>query len=352
MATGPFVVNTNAKAPYCEYRKWYRSKRVNGVLVLENNPFVSAKVSLTNRTAQNDGALGNTMGNSGLAYYYTEPRTAVSAFGPTLYAKAYDRFADKIWGDAQAALAVDIGERRETLAMLTDTLGRLYKAVVLTRKRRFSDAMRALSAVPPGKKWRPSEEFFSNWMALRYGWIPTLGSVHSLCEALAQPIKGKTGVSRGSCNGTFSEDKWDQWGYHRYKRDYSIHVHVQGRVEISDSRLASLNQYGLLNPAAVAWELVSKSFVVGWFLPIGDIIADQTRFVGLKIVEGCVVYRISGEDEMYLWGPPFPKYTSYLKERQPFTTFPPIPSRFALSNGMNPKRCMDALALLVGALRH
>lgn len=348
MATGPFQVFSNGSGANFGINKvWYRSNRLpDGTLVLENNPFVYSRCTVKNGRDY----LGAPLGNYGLSWHHAQPSGAMGVANPAAYASAYDRFADKAWGSAQATLAVDFAERNETLRMLGDSINRLYRAAVLTRKRRFREAMRALSAQPPGRKFKPSDEFFANWMALRYGWIPTLGSVHSLCEVLANPITSKSGLCRGSVNGSY-EYQTINHGYLDYSGKWEYHVHVQGRVAISDPRLAGLNQYGLLNPLAVAWELVSKSFVVGWFLPIGDILADQTRFVGLSITEGCVVHRLRGEDFVYWTGFPYPTYTSHLKERQPFSGDPPTPSRLLAGKGLNAIRVMDSLALLTGALR-
>lgn len=346
MPTGPFYdVQNNAGSAFGFYKMSYRSDRdADGNLILGNNPFILAR---TVHEKFNGSIDSSPLGTNGLAYFYLDPQSAQNWCGTETYTKAYDRFADKVWGDAQLLLAVDLAERGETLAMLGNALRRLAEAAYLIRHRKFKRAMRALRATPPGKDFKPSDEFFANWMALRYGWGPTLGSVHSLCEVLANPIKGKTGLRvSGSATNKFSQTVYNRWTWLVDRQsDWTIHVRISGKVEISDPRLASLNQYGLVNPAVIAWELVSKSFVVGWFLPIGDILADLTRFVGLDFTQASVSYRITGVDSY--WNNT-EVYTTGLKQRMPFEGAPPIPKRFILGNGLNPKRCLDSLALLVG----
>lgn len=351
MATGPFITQEGPTGgSFGNYQSTYRSARnANGDLVLENNPYIRSRT-----VVKNNRSWSPPLGTEGLAYYYSRPKDVLSEKGGAdAYTKAYDRFADGVWGDAQLLLAVDYAERGETLKMLGDALLRLAKAAYLVRHRQFKEAMKALRATKPGKDFKPSEEFFANWMALRYGWGPTLGSIHSLCEVLAKPINGKNGLRvSASAKSSYKYQTIDAWTFAiRTAGEWNIRVRISGKVAISDPRLASLNQYGLVNPLVVAWELVSRSFVVGWFLPIGDILADLTRFVGLSFSQASVSYRIDGWDKVYVYGPPTVEYTTVLKQRVPFTGAPPIPSRFVLGNGLNPKRCLDALALLVGEFR-
>lgn len=293
------------------------------------------------------------LGTNGLAYNYQNPANVVNNYMPQLYAKAYDRFADKVWGDAQMLLAVDLAERGETLRMLGDALHRLAKASYLVRHRQFKNAMKALGATPPGKNFRPSKEFFANWMALRYGWTPTLGSVHSLCESLAKPITGTDGLRvSASAKDTYLKISYDNVTKElKSRNEWGARVRLSGKIVISDPRLAGLNQYGLLNPLSVAWELVSKSFVIGWFLPIGDMLSDLSRFIGISFSQATVSYSISGLDIYYLYSPNV-TYNSVLKQRSLFANQPPMPSRLRFGNGLNPKRCMDALALLANNFKN
>lgn len=351
MATGPYTIYTNPSgAPLGKYKWWFRSGRdVYGNLVLENNPFIYTTAKVTDAPPWYAP-----LGGDGLAYYYYDPAGAVNFCAPGLYAKAYDRFSDKVWGDAQMLLAVDVAERGQTLVMLQGSLNRLAKAATLVKRRRFTAAMKALRATPPGKDFSPSKEFFANWMALRYGWTPTVMSIYSFCEVLAKPISGKAGyrvsASAKQSYRHLEMDRFPPYGP-RWLNEWDARVRISGFVAISDPRLASLNQYGLVNPLSVAWELVTRSFVVGWFLPIGDILADLTRFVGLSFTQASVSYSVKGVDTLYLYGSPPPVVTSVLKQRSPFSSAPPTPHRLMVGNGLNPKRCLDALALLTGALR-
>lgn len=55
----------------------------------------------------------------------------------------------------------------------------------------------------------------------------------------------------------------------------------------------ALQQFGLVNPVALAWELVPYSFVVDWFLPIGPVLYALTAPMGLVFVDGYYSFRNS-----------------------------------------------------------
>lgn len=63
---------------------------------------------------------------------------------------------------------------------------------------------------------------------------------------------------------------------------YEDLVTAKGQLLVSDPSVVTAGELGLTNPALVAWELVPYSFVVDWFLPIGDWLQAQTSLLGLS----------------------------------------------------------------------
>lgn len=51
---------------------------------------------------------------------------------------------------------------------------------------------------------------------------------------------------------------------------------------VENPNLHRATTLGLTNPAAIAWELVPFSFVVDWFIPIGNFLNSWTDFLGLR----------------------------------------------------------------------
>jgi hypothetical protein len=58
-------------------------------------------------------------------------------------------------------------------------------------------------------------------------------------------------------------------------------VKIACNVRIDNPALATAQAVGLTNPALVAWELVPYSFVIDWFLPIGNWLTAIAPLVGI-----------------------------------------------------------------------
>jgi hypothetical protein len=56
--------------------------------------------------------------------------------------------------------------------------------------------------------------------------------------------------------------------------------------KVNESQLSNLHQMGLINPLEVAWAVVPYSFVVDWFLPIGNVLEACTASYGVDFVDG------------------------------------------------------------------
>jgi hypothetical protein len=59
-----------------------------------------------------------------------------------------------------------------------------------------------------------------------------------------------------------------------------------GKLRVTCTMTAELETLGLLNPLSLAWELLPYSFVIDWFLPIGDYLAATTASAGMTWVNG------------------------------------------------------------------
>lgn len=68
---------------------------------------------------------------------------------------------------------------------------------------------------------------------------------------------------------------------------------LYAELDPNTSALRTLNQFGLLNPLGLAWDLVPFSFVVDWFLPIGPVLYALTAPAGLKFRGGSISARTS-----------------------------------------------------------
>ena len=124
--------------------------------------------------------------------------------------------------------------------------------------------------------------------------------------------------------------------------------------------VASAAQFGLTNPLLVAWEVVPFSFVVDWFLPVGDYLEGLTSLHGLKLSEtSLTVHRMVKGTSTFIPGPESVRnnfyrklghttYDQYLIERTlglPSLPLPKLEPPFSVVRGLN------AIALLRQLLR-
>ena len=73
-----------------------------------------------------------------------------------------------------------------------------------------------------------------------------------------------------------------------------VRAHVQATVRLGMSTVGTLEQFGVLNPASVAWELTPFSFVVDWFVNIGSFLRQFGDTAGLGIEHAFVSVKKSG----------------------------------------------------------
>lgn len=134
------------------------------------------------------------------------------------------------------------------------------------------------------------------------------------------------------------------------------------RFSMKHPNLSGANSLGLVNLQALAWELVPMSFVVDWFVNIGDVLRNMTSFYGKTFLDGtkCLMHeteiissmdsyrtKVSNYPLVYSSGVGSPA-NSYVKSREfsrePLKNFLTVTPRLNVS--INIGRALDAGALL------
>jgi len=165
-------------------------------------------------------------------------------------------------------LATFLGELPETCEMVGESaiaIMRSYKAV---RKGRFSKAVKILRDInnQRDRSFSVDKHATSNWLALRYGWMPLIqdsynavGAYESTTVAAKRKRKaffrGRSKLVRKALSATTGPS--------------SRIVHTDQVLLRTEAKPTTLQSLGLSNPELVAWELLPFSFVVDWFIGIG-----------------------------------------------------------------------------------
>jgi hypothetical protein len=131
----------------------------------------------------------------------------------------------------------------------------------------------------------------SVWLELQYGWLPLVGDVYTgLTQFYSRVESGYAIRARGRSTQNFSEKI-------KFGNDVGIvtfddRTAAQARClyiieyEVDNTQLANLDDWGITNPALLAWELVPYSFVVDWFYPVGDWLSQVGYSLGLHFRRG------------------------------------------------------------------
>lgn len=179
---------------------------------------------------------------------------------------------------SDVSVVATAGEMRETVLGIANVLRRVYK---------ISKAIKRLDIRALRGEVSP-KELKDRYMEARYGLRPlyydVLGHLKLFNDsAHKEPRQTFRGYASDSADTDFS-------GYYMYSSDRRVdYVHrVTRAVEVRAGVLCAIesltmaNRIGARNIAQGAWELIPLSFVLDWFLNIGDVIASFCPKAGLR----------------------------------------------------------------------
>lgn len=202
---------------------------------------------------------------------------------------------------ATLALAIKRGNFKHAINLIETTasgqeIARLRR---LTRKFEASSDLRIYrrNVDPLGSNTRATMDFFGNaWLEFSYGWRPFVNDIYGSCELLANTyhLKRPTVVSRKhevsiSRLGYPCRTQTAPFGTKNIEMAYSASTRkVRYIVEyLEDNQVLSmLAQTGLTNPLLLGWELLPYSFVMDWFLPLGQYLKNLDATRGLVFQRG------------------------------------------------------------------
>jgi hypothetical protein len=197
---------------------------------------------------------------------------------------AYESFRGKIMN--QADLSVIFAESAQAYAMIERSASTIYRSMKAVARGRFNQAATILKlhvkpiGVTRKKAWA------DNWMEYSYGWSPFMNDAYKAMEVLNDPVK-TFGMAHGrgyefaygrDSSNLGSVTKTELWS-RSYKAEQGGKI-----LAITDRGLYKLNQWGLLNPAPMVWEIIPFSFVIDWFANVGDFLQSLSDFAGMSLM--------------------------------------------------------------------
>lgn len=219
--------------------------------------------------------------------------------------RAYEKFINEL--HASASLGAAVAEAASSYSMIATRASQLWKFTRDVRRGDLDSAARTLnlSAVP--KRASKKKAWSGNWLEFNLGWSPMIGDIGNAIDVLQNDFGYENPRARvGEVQKTYHLSPptqgsnpaavypgFNTWHTYRYWLGRRS-VACGARVAVANPNLLLANQLGFVNPAAVAWELVPMSFVVDWFVNIGDVLNSFSDFLGLTLSREWTTRRYKG----------------------------------------------------------
>lgn len=199
--------------------------------------------------------------------------------------------------DLKVNVPVMLGEGRQTVRMLADTVRTLGSAYRNFRRGRFRQAAKELN-LPFDLVTRRSKDAANHWLAYSYGWMPLLADAKGLLK-LAEEGLFSTRGPRFSARGK-------AWSTKSFKVDfvgqgasnlpggltrcvgYNVTTARAGLLLEYHQNATGLTSVGLgtFDPLLAAWEWTPFSFVFDWFIDIGSYLENLSTLQDVSVLAG------------------------------------------------------------------
>lgn len=205
-------------------------------------------------------------------------------------------------GDGRFNAALNIAEFGQAASMVAKRARQLAEAAACMARGDARGLHRALGLPAPSRSERadlnrPSQDRLAdNWLEYNYGWKPLVQDAYNAVESYQKGMTGKGTLIRtaqhyGAPPPPRRPPGYDpRWNKDPAKRRHGGRSSARFSGTVTNPRARTLQELGFLNPASLAWEKLPYSFVVDWFLPIGDLLAGLTAGAGLSAVAGSITY--------------------------------------------------------------
>jgi len=194
---------------------------------------------------------------------------------------------------AKVQLANDLIEAKKTFNLFADTVKGAAQFLLDLRRGRWGNL---IAHTHPSKL---SKNAAARWLEYVYAWKPLASEVYSAQELVKSHAnttkvvrvvrqKKEKGLPLPSGSG----------GALWYDLQSPIECEYSSKVvlyaSMSNKYINMAKDWGCYNPASIAWEAVPYSFVVDWFLPVGNVLEAWTASDGYSFLTGCKTRRVAG----------------------------------------------------------
>lgn len=173
-------------------------------------------------------------------------------------------------------LAEFIATRQQTANMISEKVMGIYRIARDVRRGNVRQLKKKYGKKPTSK------DAAGRFLEYSFGWVPLVGDIYMLAQEIhpAPPFEIIVTQTRNS-----EESTWSTWlgGV-----EFTGNVHIRTKVRMGGQYVVKqpvqkyLRDYGVTDPALVAWEAMPWSFVVDWVYPIGSFLQHRSTFDGIR----------------------------------------------------------------------
>lgn len=258
---------------------------------------------------------------------------------PTLTTLANNKLIKRVQSK-DIDLGVALGEARETAAFVQSAMISIFQAAKHARKGDLSSTMKELgfnrTTDSQRQRLRDVPDVVSRaWLGFSYAVLPVMGDVEGAVKALEKRYQRPTLITVRAQSTEVVDVKLATGNsvvkYPTFGRDVFLDVtgtygaRAKITFEVDNPLLYKLSEVGLTNPLTIAWELTRLSFVVDWFIPVGDFLASLVPPQGVSNVRRTVTTfgRFSGRGGFRFYQGELPcSINERWKDRSLYSTFP------------------------------
>jgi hypothetical protein len=205
-------------------------------------------------------------------------------------------------------MQVNIGENlatmKDSIRLLSSTATSLIRAYLAAKRGNWGQVSKAFGL--SGKALGSGKALANRWLEYQFAWHPMMQDMHASAKLIHEGFRKKAFMfSAVRTTSDRKECKPSSGWVTSIKGQSTLSCRIKCYAAIDDEILAGLSSVGLIDPLTVAWELVPYSFLVDWFLPIGNFIQSIGAVNGLRFIGGSITWRTESEIQQ-AWRRPHP----------------------------------------------
>lgn len=262
-----------------------------------------------------------------LPFTFPPPRPSLTRLHVDLKLKVKDEVMN---------LAQNLAEYRQTCSLFSGLAQDIFRTFRSLRQGRLPRN---------GSSW--DLNLANRWLQYQYGLKPLMSDIYNGFEDMSAIVPKPVYRRFKTRKQTSDSKKESNPNPYVLIRSMSYTWSLRSRITavISHSRIRSASEYGLTNPALLAWELIPYSFVIDWMIPVGDTLASLDALVGVDTVFCENGARLDLEQNFVTKGGGVGSYKYKSVERQNGFEFD-LPSAFAYEPSSSFTAVLNGLALL------